>query len=369
MKKLSALIKIERRPVIFMSIYFLIINVIAIIAIMGQINSNWKSYLARGIEGAHMWVMDDFVYNITYILLIGYGIGVLVLVYLQFKNDKSIEISRFIKSLPYTNGQRGFVKIGLGVLSITTTFAIYVIMFFMARNYAMNLFGEIYTVTAFEQATMYLNRVSVYLSFMGITYARMLVIYLIFVMCEYLISHNIGSLVVAILATIAPVYIWFSGVYSVMRNTITNQIREWLYRVYVDYTTWGKIEIKSVNEWDYLEYRITENGGIVFGIYVVVILICSFVIAVQIKKQCVENADILMPGKLTRYVFISGVALCSACLVRDIGRMVIGQICFGYPVIVLYILLIIGLVSGSYIAIKITHIGRGCKKGGVTHEN
>lgn len=362
MKNLKALIKIERTPALFMGIYFLLINIAAIIAMIGEIQFSAKHYLAYGISGFDKWSMNDFIFGITTVLFIGYSIGLLVLVYLQFKKDKSIEISRFIKALPYTSGQRAGVKIGLGILSFTVSFVIYIVMFLMVRSYAMNLFGEIYRVTAFEEVATYLNRAGVYLSFMGVTYIRLIVVYLIFVMCEYLMSHNIGSLIVAALSTLAPGYMWVSNSYNLPYNETILKVQDWLGKIYMDFTQWGQIQIVGANEWGYVNYRITEAAGSVSLVYMGLIIICSLVIILQVKKQRIENADILMPGKVTRYIFIIGVALCSACLLRDIGRIALSQIAFGYPVAILYILLAVGFVSGGLIAMKIAHIGLQCKK-------
>lgn len=362
MKNLKALIKIERTPALLMSIYFLLINLIAIVDMVGHIKSNAKHYLAYGIKGFSQWSMNSFIFSITMMLLIGYGVGLLVLVYLQFKKDKSIEISRFIKALPYTNGQRACVKIGLGILSFTLPFVIYVGMFLMVRSYALNLYDEIYRVTSFEEVVAYLNRAGVYLSFMGVTYIRMIVIYLIFVMCEYLMSHNIGSLIVAILSALAPAYIWVSSTYNLFYIEKRLKINEWLYKIYIDYTEWGQIRILGTNDQEYVGYSITEAAGQVSLVYMGLIIICSLVIMLQVKKQRIENADILMPGKVTRYIFIVGVAVCGGCLIRDIGRIVLSQIVFGYPVAILYGLLAVGFVSGGLIAMKIAHIGLQCKK-------
>ena len=362
MKNLKALIKIERTPALVMSLYFLLLNVTVMIAMVGNINTSWKYYLARGIAGFDEWHIANNIYPMTLMLLLGYGVGMFVLVYLQFRKDKSIEISRFIKALPYTNGQRGAVKIGLGILSFTIPFIIYVLMFLMVRSYAMNMFSEILRVTAFEEISTYLNRPGVYLSFMGITYVRMIVIYLVFVMCEYLMSHNIGSLIVAVLSAAAPIYLYISNMYDVAYTSAMTKIGDWLYKVYIDYTEWSDIEIAGANGWDNIRYIVTEDGSMVLLIYLALIVICSLVIMMQIKKQRIENADIFMPGKVTRYVFIAGVAVCSACLVRDIGRIVLNQIVFGYSKIILYPFLAVGLILGGLIAMKITCIGMQRKK-------
>ena len=49
MKNLKALIKIERTPVLLMGIYFLIINLLVSIGIIGAMNGEWQRYLNRGI--------------------------------------------------------------------------------------------------------------------------------------------------------------------------------------------------------------------------------------------------------------------------------------------------------------------------------
>lgn len=364
MKNLKALIKMERTPALVMSIYFLVVNIIAGIALLGPINTNWQRYLAKGVGEVNNWEIVSNIYPITLMVLIGYGIGLLVLVYLQFKKDKSIEISRFIKALPYTNGQRAVVKMGMGILSFTVPFIIYIIMFLFIRNYATNLYGEMLRVTAFEEVATYLNRLSVYLSFIGITYIRLIMIYLILIMCEYLISHNIGSLIIAILSSSAPLYLWFSMTVDIdsSSGTYVYKIGEWFYKVYMNYTNWGRIQIAGANEWDYIDYTITEDGGMVCMIYLVLIVICSLVISIQVKKQRVENADIFIPRKLTRYVFIVGVVLCSGCLVRDIGRLILGEIALGYPRMILHVLLVIGLMVGAFVATKIAHIGIQSKR-------
>ncbi len=348
MKNLKALIKIERTPVLLMGIYFLIINLLVSI-------------------GTHIFT------SIEPILIFYIG-GILLLVYLQFKKDKSIEIGRFIKALPYTNGERAFVKIGMGLMSFTIPFLIYTVIVFCIRAYYTDLFGEIFRVTAYEEIGIYLNRISVYVGVLSVTYIRLLMIYLILITGEYLISHNIGSLVITVLSAMAPAYLWTSITYDLDRYIYKTEvypigeiphgigyyvleITKWLSAVYTNYIDTWRGDIKISGSGYSVSYTITDKGTIVGLIYLLIAIVCSLVIVRQVKKQRIENADILLPAKVTRYIFIIGVAVCSGCLLRDLVKLGLNEVVIGYPRMILYVFLVIGLGVGAFVASKIANIG------------
>ncbi|WP_054742662.1 hypothetical protein [Cellulosilyticum ruminicola] len=372
MKNLKALIKIERKPALVMGIYFLIVNLIAVIGPVGSMNNIWRWYLEAGISRYDFWEIGSRIYESSYCVLIGYMLGIVLLVYLQFKKDKSIEIGRFIKALPYTNGQRATVKITMGILSITIPFLIYGLLVLAMRSYYTNLFSEVLRVTAFETVSTYLNRISVYLGILGVAYIRLIMIYLILILGEYLLSHNVGSLIITAVSVMAPAYLWLSNIEEIGSRVdlyqydeegiahgigyYLHEINSWLEDIYMNYmnTRGGGIKISAGESFN---YTTTERGSIVGLIYFVVAVICCLVIVKQVKKQRIENIDILIPSQFIRGIFIAGYALCSGCLVRDLSKEVLNQVALGYPRIILDVLLVIGLIVGVIIARKVASIG------------
>ena len=302
MKNLKALIKIERTPVLLMGIYFLIINLLVSIGIIGAMNGEWQRYLNRGIADFNACEVGTHIFTSIEPILIFYIGGILLLVYLQFKKDKSIEIGRFIKALPYTNGERAFVKIGMGLMSFTIPFLIYTVIVFGIRAYYTDLFGEIFRVTAYEEIGIYLNRISVYVGVLSVTYIRLLMIYLILITGEYLISHNIGSLVITVLSAMAPAYLWTSITYDLDRYIYKTEvypigkiphgigyyvleITKWLSAVYTNYIDTWRGDIKISGSGYSVSYTITDKGTIVGLIYLLIAIVCSLVIVRQVRNN------------------------------------------------------------------------------------
>lgn len=91
--------------------------------------------------------------------------------------------------------------------------------------------------------------------------------------------------------------------------------------------------------------------------YTVISVIAILVLMNQIKKQRIENVDILIPGKIIRGIFIVGVGVCSGCVLKDGFQGIIGQMLVDYSVVSSIMIFIIGGIIGGMIALKIARTG------------
>ena len=110
MKRLKALIKMELKPALLVAAYFFLVDLFILLNIRGDIEDSWRGFLKYGIEdflgyNDGLSIADIFVDHMLVIMLFSF-VGMMALVYVSFKNDKSIEIGRFLKSLPYTMKER-----------------------------------------------------------------------------------------------------------------------------------------------------------------------------------------------------------------------------------------------------------------------
>ena len=105
MKRLKALIKMELKPALLIGAYFLLVDFFVLLTIRERIQGTWREFLLSGIKNFMGYnegirIADVFTESMLYIMLFSI-VGMMALVYGSFKNDKSIEIGRFLKSLPY----------------------------------------------------------------------------------------------------------------------------------------------------------------------------------------------------------------------------------------------------------------------------
>lgn len=379
MKRLKALIKMELRPALLIGAYFLLVDLFVLFSVRGQIQNTWRSFLLNGIEdfmayNGGVGIADTFAENMLYIMLLSIG-GMMALVYGSFKNDKSIEIGRFLKSLPYTMRERCLAKMGVGIVTFTMTYIFYAIGMLVLHMDYLNKFSEVYRVTILSEVYTQIFDKGELIKALILIYVGCIAIYLFCMMFQYIVSNRLAGIIVATLVYLSPVFIANSlSAYRSVRyvnaiyENIIYPLTEWLNELMIifGYQGWGEVIV-----------GISTNGGILdnttiqytymslIGYRIVFYGIIALVSLVAILKLCVaervEKSDYFIPSKCFRGIFICGVAVCGGLLLGDIYLIYSNEANMG----IVYGLLIFGGVISSLVARKIASIGM--RKGKEVH--
>lgn len=370
MKRLKALIKMELKPALLIGAYFLLVDLLILLSIQGRIQNAWRGFLINGIKSISLYdggirVTDIFVENMIYIMLLSI-IGMIALVYSSFKNDKSIEIGRFLKSLPYTMRERCLTKMGVGIGTFTVTYIFYAVGMLVLHMSYLNKFSEVYEVTIFSEVYHQIFDRGELIQGLILVYIGAIAIYLFCMMFQYLVSNRLGGIIVAALVYISPLFIMNSvcGYINVSYENIIYKLTEWVNELMIifAYPSWAEVGINintattisrdTIEQYTYI--NLMSYKMIFYGIIALLSL-------VAILKLCVieriEKSDYFIPSKCFRRIFVCGVTIC--------GGLLLGDIYFIYSnetnMWVAYGLLILGGVISFLIAKKIASIGM--KKG------
>ncbi|QEH67567.1 hypothetical protein [Cellulosilyticum sp. WCF-2] len=369
-KRLKPLIKLELKPVIGVGIYLMLVNILCFMNIKQDVNELWRSYLSGGIARLYErmnrvdWLKDLFWSQVYYTIGL-YLIGLIILSLISFKQDKNLETGRFLKSLPFTSGERSFVKVILGSLGYTLSFLIYVLGLSVMLSHYTGKLIEVYEVTPISQISNQLFDIPQLLVLMFIVYLLGLVFYLFCVLLQYIVSHQIGSLVIAICVIGAPFFLLrsISKFFGLGRETGLVKFGEWFFAL----TVGGQIPI---------EVRIAsyeQKGGFYFYIQymlyyqIVFYTLVSIGLVLAIRKlnklQPLEEFDKLIPIAGFRWFFIMGVTLCGGFLVGDVYLYFIEPLLETSSIVCKWLSLVLGFAASFMIAKKIACIGLGKRKG------
>lgn len=363
MKRLKALIKMEIKPALLVGVLFLVANLIGFMQIQGRLTSSWKNYLEGGLSGYFSWyslinIMGDTFFQAIFTVGVLYMILLIMLVFASFRYEKSVEISRFLKSLPYTERERCLVKIGVGIVISTIGMLVYLAGLMYLREYSMGLFQEIIEVTAIGNIVQEVFSLERLLEMLALTYVVLIAGYLFMVMVQYMISHRIGGIIIGILSAFAPLFMivmsfllfdiswdsWIGKIGNAFAYLMTN---------FIDYThiNFGVTD----SYWE--RYTYVTGFGYHLAFYGVIIALSLIGILYFSKINQLENSDLLIPHPVVRVIFMVGVSICGGLSIGGLIRMFFSEILLTASSAPTMILFIIGAVISFLIAKKIAYIG------------
>lgn len=357
MNRLKALIKMEMKPALLMGILFLSVNILGLLMIQGRVNSMWNNYLNNGLSdfywGALINITGGNFFQNSFTVGILYMILLIILVFSTFRYEKSVEISRFLKSLPYTERERCLVKVGVGVGVLTISLLVYMVGLLYLRHYSMGLFQEIMEVTALGSIAEKIFDLGELLRMLALMYVVLMAIYLFMIMVQYMVSSRFGGIIIGMLSAAAPLFmamsLWNMLDFS-SRDTWIGEVLDGFIYLMAGFTR---------NIWledGFLGYN-TYLSGFSYHItfYVVIIMLVVTVILYFTKNNRLEDSDLLMPHSVVRIIFIVGVSICSGFSSCFILSVFFRNILFStIPTIIQFI---VGVVIGFLIAKKIAYIG------------
>lgn len=369
-KRLKPLIKLELKPVLGVGIYLMLVNILCFMNIKQDMNELWRSYLSGGIAQFYErmnridWLRDLF-WNQIYYTIGLYFMGLIVLSLISFKQDKNLETGRFLKSLPFTSGERSFVKVLLGSLGYTISFAIYALgLSLMLGNYTEKL-TEVYEVTPIWQISGQLFDIPELLVLMFVVYLLGLALYLFCILVQYIVSHQIGSIAIAICVIGAPFFLLrsISACFGLDRESVIVKFGEWFFALALGGHVPMQITVAGYEQkgefYSYIQYMLSYQ--IIFYILVSIGLVVA--IRKLSKLQLLEENDKLIPVAGLRWFFIIGVTLCGGFLVCDVYLYFIEPLLETSSIVCKWLSLVLGFAASFMIAKKIACIGLGKRKG------
>lgn len=356
MKRLKPLIKMELPSALIVGIIFFLINCLAFAMIQFDITSGFEQYIIWGvndyIEGHNIGQWNDLFRHVLLLVTVLYGCSFVGLVCASFRTDKDHETGRFLKALPFTMRERVFVKIGLAMSSFLINFVILSVGMFFLRAKVYTVYREIFEVTNIEGVVRQIFSVGFIAKSLLFLFLICIGFYLFLVTMQFMMSHNVGSVVSSVFIFFAPIFL-LASIVELIGDRYRGFIN-WLGYVVVELLR-GPIEtgLLMVDDRICEEYQYIDGCMEYVGFWSIFILIMLIAISRLSRTYSVEKSDIFINNKVFRVIYMVGVAVCGAFLLTDAYILVLNR----EVNIICYIVLLVGLVISGVVSYKIGHIG------------
>lgn len=362
MKRLKALIKVEIKPALLIGILFLIVNLLGFIQIQSSINGIWKSYLMSGIAGYFNYyrlinIIGRIIFEASLVVGILYMMLLIALVFSSFRYEKSIEVSRFLKSLPYTERERCFVKVGTGIMTLTIGIMVYLVEILYLHHYSRSVFQEIMDVTSLGSIAQEIFSLGKLLKIVALIYVVLIAGYLFMVMVQYMVSNRLTGIVIGILSAFAPLFILNSVImfFDISWDSWIGKIVDVFTYLMIHFVDYADI---NWNPDSYIgRYAYVSGFGYHIAFYLGIITLIVMAILYFTRTNRLENSDLLMPHSVVRMIFIAGVSVCGGFTIYYLSSLFSNYILFRDNVAPRIVILIVGAVISALIAKKIAYIG------------
>ena len=366
MKINKTLVKHEWRNMKWMLLYFTLLSLGTIFLLKSSFESDYLSVLVNGF-----YMNEGIVFENVYSLIRGmtpyFGLGILIMIYMQFKDSKSLEVGRFLKSLPISSREYYITKLISGIISYTIPFIIMTVGVLIVRGNNISWIQDYHNISRIPEIFIKQSSSINILSLFIMCYFIITATYTFLFMIQYLVMNIVGGIVIGFLTWLAPTFIL--GSLSVIYREITFKLMQsfkGLYKVQDYILPWSyHINIDS----EYIESTFNNMGYnneniAVLNNMIPRTIICLIISVVCIglaytisKKSRVEDTDNLIAFKTARKIFVIGVTVCSALL----STLILGQVFSGRGInsfILVHIIMFIGGFIGFIGSRKISNMER-----------
>lgn len=335
-------------------LYFTLVSLVLVFKLEAGLR---KAYINGLVEGYHMnnSILFDSIDNITRAGTPFFGIGILILIYMQFKDNKSLEIGRFLKSLPISNREYYMTKLISGIMSYTIPFILMIVGILIVRESNINWIQDYHNISKTPEMYMKQGSVINILSIFIMCYFIITATYTFLFMVQYLVTNIVGGIVIGILAWLAPTSIVFSlhgiyaGVLQINYNGISEYIQPWVYHLYPN-RKYIDIILNNANYG--VDILVFDSIIIKTIICLIIYVICTALAYIISENARVEDMDNLIPLKSARSIFVIGVTICSALVIPYIFGFVFGGL-NTLNFIVIHIMMVISGIIGFVTSRKI----------------
>lgn len=372
MKINKALVKHETRNMKWMLLYFLTVVIGGLLSFNSNLNGGYINFLTNSISPDNTGVLYSLRTLLSDIIVV-VGVGILIMIYLQFKDSKSVEVGNFLKALPISNREYYFTKFMGGLISLTIPTMILIAGILAIRSSHMQWISDIHLLSAFPELVMKSDSMINITAVLIMSYLVAVSTYAFLFIVQYIVMNITAGLLIGSLIWLSPVYIIGSigVIYSKtieklfivnssrevlfkLEESVFNYIQPWTYPVNIsNLSTLNKVDYNPM--FDYGQFLYFEGVGIKI-IITLAITVGSIALGYLLSnKSKVEDNDALISFKWARYLFVVGVTICSSLLLADIAIILFGMYdSIGY--LVLHITMLIGGVLGYIISRKMTRI-------------
>lgn len=367
---MKALVRHELRNTWMMMLYFVGCFGMGVWSFYESLQSKYQRYLWDGYDYDMGYNLIEIIRELYPVYIVVVGLGLLVLIYLQFRDNKSVGVSSFIKSLPYTNKQIYSVKLGCGVLSFSIPFLLMEIGILVISNGAKDWLNVIERVSPVGVEIATQNQLTQLMLGGLLIYSITLMVYILGFWMQYVVNSNVASLIVSACSVVAPYFIMLTGIEYVKvlaGNNINggslaylNSVRDLLFiPTYFDRCQPAYNIIRGK---DYRMGQIYDLGRVEWmGMKAIMFLLLAAILLVAIgicnKNYHAEYQENFTNRKWIEKVLKIGVTVCS----MGIGVFLVLGFYNGYRiqlVVVLHIAMLICGAIGYLIIRKICTIGK-----------
>lgn len=375
----KALVKHETRNMKWMMLYFLLIAIGGILYLNIELNSEYIDALTRGLAQDRSVVLDS-VRRILDMVIMPIGLGILLMIFLQFKDSKSVEVGNFLKSLPISNREYYVTKLMGGLISLTVPMMVLIAGVLLVRSNNMYWISDIHSISLFTEWVVKGDSVINIISIFTMAYTVAIATYTFLFAIQYIVMNITAGLVLGSLVWLSPMFIigsvavlygqFIEKIYPIMEKRYSlsrlfeSYIQPWMYPMQVRqfsppaYSD-SNIPIDVLDSMHFMYYE-----GVPLKIVITLsIAIASIAVGYLLSsKSKVEDSDAFISFKWARNVFVIGVTVCSALLIGDITQIFLMRF---NPIgfIPLQVIMIVGGVIGFIVSRKITSIK--AKQGGI----
>ncbi|OON95192.1 MAG: hypothetical protein ATN36_08850 [Epulopiscium sp. Nele67-Bin005] len=263
-----------------------------------------------------MYIYNE--YNFVFLIVL-----LALLVSVQYKDNKSIGISHFLGSLPYTQKEISSIKILSGVCCYSIYFIVTLVGSIFLRNdvLAWNSSGS--AVSIYVDYLIDGNKLSTLLIQIFILFLATTTVYLFLTMMQYQVHHFIGSAVIGLLILISPLFLIISV------QNILSLVLDYTHPIFTLSSTWVDTIIGFFDA-SYRTMRLTDvaslRGGYlsIVGIpqfddfwwlrSLILIGICLIILCIIIemnKLYGLGKHERMITSPLFEKIFVLGVTICS----------------------------------------------------------
>ncbi|AFS78877.1 hypothetical protein Curi_c18710 [Gottschalkia acidurici 9a] len=364
MKINKALVKHEWRTMKWMLIYFTLVSIGYIVMFNLGIRYSYISMLKYGtsVDGN---IIIDILRGINEVISIPFGIGIVLMIVMQFKDSKSLEVGRFLKSLPISSREYYLTKIISGIMSYTLPFIILVIGVLAIRTNNMEWINDSKNISIVPDIFIKLDSTTNVFTLLILVYSIVTATYTFLFMVQYLVMNTIGGIVIGILSWLSPMFILFSVEYIygnyIFKSLgasykILEYIQPWIYHINARYSQVAPL-ITDLEKYQGTAYVYVFEGILIKIAICAIVALASVLLAYFLtKKSRIEDSDTMITFKGAKKIFIIGVTVCSALLGGTLLKIFFDNFT-DVNFITQHILMIITGSIGFIISRKISNIG------------
>lgn len=348
MNKYQALIRYEFKSLRWMCLYFAL-GCLGLLGFFGTIMEEKRRAFLTHIG---VWqIKNQFTQEMNwfYIMVLAMmSIGLILMVYLQFRDAKNIEVGRFLKALPIKSTQLYWVRVGCGIFTYTVPFLLYAAGILALRSYHNSWLKDYYSISMWEDALLQAESPIRIVGLLGILYLIVTAVYVVLLLMQYLISNRIFAIIVAAIALLIPTYI--AAIINEWMNIDAFLICPFAFGLF-DSSIGESAQNGEMANISYID----QVGFKLFILFLIIGLAIGLG-WMNSRRFKIENQNKLIPSQVSRSIFIIVGTVCTSLLPSEYVVFILG----GFNQVSLGILLGSSLLLGGIgfvIFYKISLIG------------